>query len=384
MKRKRLRTLVWLMICVMMLASCGGRPQTQTIIIPDTDESQNSGGQTGPFEVQKIYRIELATKGGLIGWSGADALLGYFSGPGGSQSLQEIKPPYDNLLQVLEVDPKQFVFDLSPDGQRITAIEENDGKYELKLLSLADGTEQKLSTFDPSQLTSKWFTWSDNSRYLSFASYTTQPESKGQSDIVVYDVQNGTQATYLVPIPEGSRAELYSSVHVADDGNSAFLLYQRMDETWIVVGTWKDGVFTAQYKHELIGDGQAAWMNDDQVAFLGRDGTLYTYDLRNEAVTVLLDSAFSFSLSGDHQYVAYSKGDGTLFAGKLQGNNVLNAKPIYQGILPSQMAWSPDNRRLLIFGGRSLLKGKPEPVEVQNPETSPQSAEWLPFIIEFK
>ncbi|MCK8486949.1 hypothetical protein M0651_07130 [Paenibacillus sp. MBLB2552] len=384
MKHRILRTLVWLMICVMMLSGCGGRPQTQTIIIPDTDEGQNSGGQTGPFEVQKIYRMKLAAKGGLIGWSGADTLLGYFGGAGGSQSLQEIKPPYDNLLQVLEVGYKQFVFDLSPDGQRITAMEENNGKFDLKLLSLADGKEQKISTFDPPQLNSKWFTWSDNSRYLSFASYTTQPASKGQSDIVVYDTQNGTQVNYLISIPEGSRAALYSSVHVADDGNSAFLLNQRMDEIWIIVGTLIDGEFTAQYEHELIGDGQAAWMNDDQVAFLGSDGTLYTYDLRNEAVTVLLDSAFSFKLSGDHQYVAYSKVDGTLFAGKLQGNNVLNAKPIYQGILPSEMAWSPDNRRLLIFGGRSLLKGKPEPVEVQNPETSIQSPEWLPFIIEFK
>ncbi|WP_059043166.1 hypothetical protein [Paenibacillus rubinfantis] len=377
-------TAVWLFIGVTLLSGCVGRPQTKTIIIPDTEESQDANGPSGPFEVEKIYRIPLAAKGGLLGWFESDSLLANFSGPNGSESLQVIKPPYEELQQVLNTKAKQFVFNLSPDGQRVAALEEKAGQYELQLLSLTGGTDQKLITFDTSQLTTKWFTWSDNSRYLSFANFTSEPRTKGESEIRVYDTQNGTSVIYKIPIPKDQRAELYSSVHITDDGNNGFLLVQRLDETRLVIGKLKEGEFVAQYEHELAQNGQAAWLNNDQVAFLAHDGTLYTYDLRNEAVAVLLDNAFSFELSGDRQTIAYSKGDGTLLAGRVQGNNVLNARPIYQGVFPSQMSWSRDNRRLLIFGGRSLFRGTPAPSVGQSAETAVQETEWLPFIIEMK
>lgn len=374
---------VGLLISVALLPGCVGSPQTQTIIIPDTEESQNADGTSGPFEVQKIYRVPLAAKGGLLGWFGSDSLLVNFAGPNGSESLQEIKPPYEDMQQVLNTKDKQFVFDLSPDGRRITALEERGGQYELKLLSLTGETALQLMTLDTSQLTTKWFVWSDNSRYLSFANFASEPQSKWQSVVMVYDTQNRASKAYKIPILQGQRSELYSSVHVSDDGNHAFLLAQRMDETRLVVGILKDGEFVARFEHQLARNGQAAWLNDSQVAFLAHDGTLYTYDLRNEAVAVLLDNAFSFELSGDRQIIAYSKGDGTLLAGRMQGNNVLNARPIYQGVFPSQMSWSRDNRRLLIYGESSLIRGTQWSI-VPNTEPSAQESEWMPFIIELK
>jgi len=374
---------VSLLIAVTLLPGCIGRPQTQTIIIPDAEESQHADEPTGPFKVEKIYRIPLAAKGGLLGWFGTDSLLGGYNGTNGSQILEEIKPPYEDLQKVRALGAKQYVFNLSPDGKRVAAIEEKGSHYELQLLSLTGEADLKLKTMDTSELTTKQFTWSDNSRYLAFTNYVSEPQVTGQSEIVVYNMQNRTSETYKIPILKDGQAELYNSVHISDDGNNAFLLVQRIDETRLVVGKLMNGEFVAQYEHELSGYGQAAWLNDNQVAFLSQDGTLYAYDLRNEAVAVLLDYALTFELSRDCHTIAYSKEDGTLLAGRVQGNNIINASPIYQGVLPYQMSWSEDNRKLLIFGGRSLI-GSQGPAAMPSTEFAVQESDRLPFIIELK
>ncbi|MBW7460689.1 hypothetical protein K0U00_42155, partial [Paenibacillus sepulcri] len=143
------------------------------------------------------------------------------------------------------------------------------------------------------------------------------------------------------------------------------------------------------------GSSQADWINKDQIAYIGPDGSLYAYDLRNAAVTVLLGRVGSFQLSPDRKYIAYWKGKGSttkdmrIYAGKLQGNNILNETAVYQGVVPFQMAWNPDNSGLLIEGQKVYAReaGPAQPTQ-SAPSTVPSDLVPLhdnqSFIIEFE
>ena len=84
---------------------------------------------------------------------------------------------------------------------------------------------------------------------------------------------------------------------------------------------------------------------------------MYVYDRRNHELSILLEKVDSFEFSQDRKYVAYSQnGEDTIYAGKLQGKNVLSAEPIYHGVIPSKMYWSSDHRRLLVNGRKIIPK----------------------------
>ncbi len=268
----------------------------------------------------------------------------------------------------------KFSYQLSPNGKYVSGIAKTEEGVFLQLTAYPGGEVESLeATTDANQ--ELWFeepAWSGNSR---FVSYMVMESNKRQSSIGIYDTQAESARVYRLKGLETEALPL--KVIVSDDGKMVLIVLDEYGHgRRIAMGAVKGNTIDVQYEHE-IGADQAAWLNDDQFVFLGTEGTLYVYDRRNHELSILLEKVDSFEFSQDRKYVAYSQnGEDTIYAGKLQGKNVLSAEPIYHGVIPSKMYWSPDHRRLLVNGRKNYSKEK-GPVAIE-------PTDQQPFIIEFK
>ncbi|WP_127588060.1 hypothetical protein [Paenibacillus koleovorans] len=64
---------------------------------------------------------------------------------------------------------------------------------------------------------------------------------------------------------------------------------------------------TPVYEHDALRRSQLEWVHNDQLAFLGSEGTLCAYDRRNAALSVMIEQIGQFRLSPDRRSIAYSQ-----------------------------------------------------------------------------
>lgn len=365
--------LALLALTLVLLAGCASQLRSETFVLPDSEEDRavDQGGE--PFEVKTIYRLPIPNgeDRSVLGWLGTDAVAGLFGNQGREQSLERIVFPYETPERVWTAESDLSVAGLSPDGRYATGFaKEQNNKYSLALIAVSDRQRKVIETVEPVMLRSKSMAWSNNSRYVAYLSVT--PDKKNVA-LGVYDIaaEAGKQYAWT----EGRETLPVSSVKVSDDGLGALVVKGPAKASGLALGALADGAFAVQYEHSLSGDAQADWIGSDQIAFVGTDGTLFTYDRRNGVLTVVLERVDMFALSPDRKNIAYSKDGDSVYVGKLQGNNILNEKLVYQGVVPSRMSWSPDGGALLIEGR------KPYAREISGPAPV---AENLPFIVEFQ
>lgn len=383
MSKKIMFLLASIVLVGCLLSGCMKDRRTQTIIIPDAEEDREQSQTNGLFEVKTIYRLpeEIWRDGSVLGWYGPDELLRLAQDRDSGQTMESLAAPFEAGMPRFALDKKAAILGLSPDGRyAVSSGAGSDGSFTLQLISLANQSEKVVDKTASSEFLSKWFMWSDNSRYLS---YVTSDDRMKSTTVNVYDSESGELRHYTVP--GGIKENFNATVKFSDDGKTALIINGYSDRPELTIGTWKGDKFSALYQHELALGTSAAWINSDQAAFIGRDGTLYAYDPRNDAVAVLLERADTFQLSPDRKYIAYTKDQDTIYAGKLQGNNILNQKLLYQGVIPWQMAWSPDNGELLVQGQKSYAR-LPVKQEAREGEvvSGPVPFDYLPFVIEFK
>lgn len=400
MVNKRLASLpVLLAALIILLSGCAGGLRSETIVIPSTEDEHIVDPGSKPFQVKTIYRLPMSdtSNGQLLGWTDSDSVVGLFQGDPGAtrqltQNLQRLSPPYEQLEMVQNVDVEPSDLELSPNGKYIAGFKKTQDGNLLKLISLSDGQEEIMATIKPRHdLLLTNLTWSDNSRYISYlvtdvatglvSGRTNMGVATGSAvKLAVYDTTVGKVKLY--PLKDLQITGSVSEVKMSDDGQSVLIvLVQNGRNISIGMGTINGSSFTIDYEHQAGGD-QIAWLNKDQFVFLGTEGMMYEYDRRNKALSVLLEKVLSFQLSQDRKYIAYSQKDNdsiSIFAGKLQGNNVLYKESVYQGVFPSEMYWSPHNDSLLINGQKiysaARQRTNPEPSVVSNNQ---------PFIIKFQ
>lgn len=383
MKMRRMLTLYAAFgLLILLLAGCLSNARSETIIIPGTEEEQTNGANGQSFQVRTIYRLPAAAmkKGQMLGWSGTDAVIGLYMDTMPSQEptwqLQRFVPPYDkaDLLQRVNVDTDMY--ELSPDGKLLSGFTKDKSGIALQVITLADGKTKAITAPDsrPWELRSRYLKWSDGNRYVSFL---TAGSARDQTNIGVYDTKAGTVKLYpLTGLEDGRYIE---AVTMSNDAEGALI------DTGNRIALAKrsgDG-FSIQYDHPAAASDGIAWINDDQIAFLGTDSTLFEYDSRNGELSVLLEKVGSFRLSPNRKAIAYTQNEeDTIFAGKLQGNNILYRSTVYQGIIPLRMHWSPSNDALLIDGRKQYLRPAVQsgPAEA----AAAPAADYLPFIIEFQ
>ncbi|QHW29555.1 WD40 repeat domain-containing protein [Paenibacillus rhizovicinus] len=366
---------------LLLTSSCMGNPRSETIIIPAADEDQtNEGDNAQSFQVQTIYRLPAlaATDISLLGWTSNADLVGLDAESRASMTtglrLQRLGKPYEQFKPLDSLIPGANWFGLSPNGRQIAYIAKSTTGTALTLLSLTDGKAVQSAAPPNSewQLQSRTLNWSGNSRFLS---YLVSGEDRTEQRIVVCDSADGQVKLY--PLTGLQDFGEIVKVVLSDDGSGALI------ETGKTVAFAKrsGSGYAVQYDHPS-GNGESEWVNDSQFAFLGFDGTLFQYDSRNGELSVLLEKVDSFRLSPDRKLIAYTLNDqDTIFAGRLQGNNVLYKGSVYQGVYPFQMTWSPDGGALLVDGSKRYARSA---AQIQPSSEAKPAVDLLPFIIQFR
>ncbi|CAM3239506.1 PD40 domain-containing protein [Paenibacillus lupini] len=357
-KWKRLRAIAASLMAVLLLlmtTGCMGNPRSETIVIPETESEKpaNEASLGKEFQVKTIYPLPVSSSSELLGWTNGEAVIGYLEDNvpqiAPSNRMQMFVPPYEQSKQLAgttNIDLK--ILSLSPDGRKIAGLSESGKGTSLTLVNLEGGQVKPIA--DSSNgiqrtLHSRILLWSNNSRFIS---YLVTGNSQGQLNVVVYDVVEGT--TKQFPLPGFSLENRSASVMLSNDGSSVLI----EDGNLVTMAKRNgDGSFVVQYDHPS-GNGGSTWIDDDRFMFLGADGTLFQYDHRNGELSVLLEKVGSFSVSPDRKLIAYTRNnEEAVYAGKLQGNNVLYQTAVYQGIVPYQMLWSLSDGALLVDGSKS-------------------------------
>jgi hypothetical protein len=370
---KRLAALLMLLVLFgALLSGCMTKPRSETIIIPDSEENIASDPRNEAIAVKTIYRLPVleADIGNWLGWMGVDAVLGVYGGAGDrSKGFEKVDYPYNEMTKLWDFDNNAAIDSLSPDGSYASFVQEGDEANFLSLVSLSDQKQIMNEQLAPNLLLSSRSIWSSNSRYLSYVIQNTQ---NAKVTISVYDTIEKSLKQYA--LPNWQRTDYISYVKIADDGIGALVVKTNEIQSDVLFGSLEGSEFATHYMHAISNEGSVDWLTNDQIAFVAPDGSLVAYDRRNGATSTLLKQVGSFQVSQDRRYIAYSQGD-MIYAGKLQGNNILYEKPIYQGLVPAQMAWSPDSSKLLINGWKPYAQQSRPAVRPPNNQ---------PFVITFK
>ncbi|MFB5759203.1 hypothetical protein [Paenibacillus medicaginis] len=370
-----------LSLILILLSGCNSGPKTETIVIPGKEEVNTEDQSSRPFQVKKIYRLpdDFANASQLLGWSSSSSVVAAFKNMSipGHMMLKRLTYPYEKSEQIPGIQVEHSQMTLSPDGQHICESSTSASGITLKLISLSDGKETEVAKFSlRDQLFLQDVAWSSNSKYLAYL--VIDPSQSGGDSLRLYDIGTQTSKTYqLKDFPKGKRDTLLS-INVSDDGRGVlFTVYpdDQPGKTYMMMGTVTGSDIELQYKHQ-IGREENAWITNDQFVFLGTDGTLYEYDRRNSELSVLLEKVGIFTFSHDKKSIAYSLYDqDIIYAGKMQGKNILYNEPVYRGILPTEMYWNLNNSSLFIYGQKLF-----SPSQV----THMDSPDKQSFIIEFQ
>lgn len=352
---KKITTVAVFLVLVLVLSSCDWfGPKTETIVIPGQEGKQSENEGIPPFQVKTIYRLpdEIINSGQLLGWSGTNSVIAAQRKDSLSEQtvLKRITSPYEKSETISGIQMDSPQIELSPDGAFIREISTTGSGTKLKLISLKDGKETEVAHFKYiEQLYLQDVAWANNGQYLSYL--VMDPTASGEAEIRLLNIRNKSSVTYT--LKGFAKGNDLAKVNVSDDGHSVLLTALQIGKTKktiIMLGTVNGNSIDIQYEHQSD-ENHADWLNNDQFVFLGTDGTLFEYDQRTKELSVLLEKVEEFKLSQDRKCIAYSTYDqDTIYAGKIQGNNVLSNEPVYHGLKPSQMYWSPDDKGLLVYG----------------------------------
>lgn len=352
---------VTLSLLFTLLSGCSARPQTETIIISSKEEINNVDQTSSPFQVKKIYRLpyEFTSSGDLLGWSSYDSVVASFKTGSMPEriELKRLTYPFkqSRIISEVKIDSQMI---LSPDGKHLSTISTSNSGVSLKLLSFEDGKETEIGKFS-NEIFVQDISWSDNSRYLGYL--TIDPSGREKDSIRLYDMESRTSKIY--ELKDFAREETLISINVSDDGRGVLfsMFPKHIDQSRkrsILLGEMTDNKVEKQFSRPFGGK-QNAWISNDQFIFLGYDGTLYEYDRRNGALSVILEKVSTFRLSPDKKSIAYSlDAENIIYVGKLKGRNVLYNEPVYHGIVPTNMYWSLDNKKLFIQGRTDSTEGQ--------------------------
>ncbi|PAD26035.1 hypothetical protein CHH62_09270 [Niallia circulans] len=350
MKSNRLMRWIGIaLFIIIILSGCTIGKRSETIIIPSKHENITIEQESHSFQVETIYRLPKPVY--LLGWKDSGSVVGIFQEKGASENItneiQQMKFPYEEVESLQKIDNNMVDLILSPNGKKVAQVSTQATAKLLKLISLDKSEEIKITSGE--EIFLQDITWSNNSQYLCFL--TISPLQKNQAQIGVYDTISKSSQTYNLENFD-ERGTLIG-LSISDDGKSLVLSLLQNSNSSIAIVTILNNQVQIQYERQT-GSSQSAWLNNNQVVFLGTDQTLYEYDLRNDEVSILLEKVDNFEFSRNRKKIAYSIIDqDSTFAGALQGKNILYQEPIYHGLSVSEMKWSPDDKKLLLSGRKT-------------------------------
>jgi WD40 repeat protein len=362
-----------------LLSGCSRGLKSETVVIPDSAADLAASTGREPFEVKTIYRLQGSEPDRWLGWTDGRTLLGASATSERAETLTEFSAPYDSGRKALGLGPGESALALSPDGSAVAALALANGSVSLALVRLSDGKKTVIEPFPSSRLASRQVLWSDNGRFLS---YLAQDGQISAASLSVYDTSQGLLHHY--GMPDGQRMD---NVKLSEDGEDALAASSDRSGGKVLLLAREGDAYTIRYEHSIRDADSFDWLNPNQFLFTDVDDSLYVYDKRNGSLSLLLGGISRFQLSPDKKTIAFIRNEDAVFAGQLQGNNVLNEKTVYQGVIPSGLIWSPDHASLLVTGWKPYGRESqpmPVPSELAAPSTGPmQTALVSSNILEF-
>ncbi|MFN2745548.1 WD40 repeat domain-containing protein [Bacillus sp. z60-18] len=340
--------IIWagvLLFLVIIVSSYNVGKRSETIIIPSKEENVQ---KNRPFQVKTIYRLPRADQ--LLGWSSSDSVVGFFKGDETSERakhrLQRLSSPYEKAENLQGIESNTSNLKVSPDGKSIAGVTVSSNKASMNLISLVNGKKTEIASFaSSSEVYVQDVSWSNNSKYVCYL--VIDAGQDGQTSLHVFDTDSKTHKTYL--LKGFAEKDSLTGVHISDNGRGLLLTVLQMGKKEsIMMGTVNGNRIDIQDKRQNS-LGEPVWLNNDQFVFLGTGETLYEYDRRNGELSALLEKVAAFTFSNDRKKIAYFLNDkDSIYAGKLQGKNILYEEPVYHGTIPSEIYWSPDGNSLLV------------------------------------
>lgn len=370
------RVFTWMLLGVLisiLVSGCSGEPKSKTVVIPDKEGSGEAANVNQNFEVNKIYKLleNEGNNGAILEWGDKEHVLAGLGETKIGYRIESVDYRDNSRQKLMDMSLGTTIYGVSPVGEYVTSyvIDQENGEWKLKLLNLNSHTETAMGVIDKSIPP----TWSNNSQYVSFGKIEQQ---KSQTSIVVYD-RNLKLTKQFGLSPTWIDQAILSSIQISNDGEGALIVKTINRQTYLAYGKLVGNEFTSQYEHPIRNGETFDFINDDQIVFVGQEGSLTLFDRRNMKAVILQGHISAFQLSKDRKYIAYSNEQGDIYAAQMQGNSVTNEKLIYKGLIAARMIWSPDNKKLLLHGRK--LYERPAPV----PAPASDIAN-VPFVIEFK
>ncbi|MFJ5672476.1 WD40 repeat domain-containing protein [Bacillus safensis] len=322
---------------------------SKTIIIPSNEgQPVNDRQKSSFFQVKNIYPIPKLVK--LIGWSSPDSIIGFFyknASEKQSNQLQRLSSPYDRPKNIETVSSSMSDFSMSPDGKKL--IETTTSSTNISLsLKTSQNEKKEIKRISPrNELFVQTVTWSNNSKWMTYL--IVDPLNQQTSKVGIYDTETGKLKT--LPLLQIDNKASLINVAISDDGQRLLLTTSERSgsKKRIYMGNIKNDhvALSKEYQNSY---GDPIWLNRNQFVYIGVGNTLYEYDQRNGDISALLENVTNVELSNDRKKIAYSLyGDENIYAGNLQGKNILYKESIYHSTIPLEMAWSIDGNSLLVY-----------------------------------
>jgi len=389
------------------LSGCAGGSRTELVVIPDAGEPPASATGGQPFRVKTIYRLPVSESDVVrpLGWSDPDTVIALTANLMQRDKLVyhvlSLAPPYTNSAVLFDADAGMRLESLSPDGRYLSGTSRTEHGIAVRLVSLPDGELRTVAELlaGEARLISEAGAWSANGRYLAYllvGSNTQQERLQPQADngnrqpvdareelqeavrsvrVLLFDVRNASVAQY--PLDGLDRMMTGMTVRPSDDGGALLIV----SDIAVRMAERNGDGYEVKFSPPIGDDGieaAADWVDDDRFIYLDESGTLFAYDRRIGETVILKDQLSRYRLSRDREAIAYfASGRDSVFAGKLQGNNILYEQPVYQGIVPAFMDWSLDGGRLLIEGRKRYAPSGQiaRPAPTTSPSEQPPVAE---------
>lgn len=357
---KQLKFIVLIsLIFVSILTACN-KNQMKTIVIEENNEDKNAAITSKTkdgFKVKKIYKYNAATVENdnlivetIIGWMDNENIAGIVNKRNKEGVvLKSINYKYHFKEDIMK--PSSDV-KISPNGKYLAYLKEEEP---LKVMIEEVNTSKKESFLLAKIIMNTYnfhnFKWSNNSRYCSFSGVS---EKSNAYNGYIYDIkENNLKEITLVGF------ESQPDIIISEDAAKALVTqYEGYNNSasMYLISLDKKSIDKKDCKKIVMAyDGYVKFIDANKFIFMDSSTDfLSMYNLTTDETIKIDNDVRYFNTSGDSKKIVYLKlseqGVMDTYACRIEENEILNKEMIYRGFFAVNMFWSPDNKKILLYG----------------------------------